>query len=65
MTRGPVVVDTDVFSARLIANPLLARRDEPLLAGRGEIISFQTVAELRFGAHLGTHCIKGNTTLTV
>ena len=36
----PLVVDTDVFSARLIANSLLARRYEPLLAGRGEIISF-------------------------
>lgn len=52
MARGPVVVDTDVFSARLIANSLLARRYEPLLAGRGEIISFQTVAELHYGAHL-------------
>lgn len=41
MARGPVVVDTDVFSARLIANSLLARRNEPLLSGRGEIISFQ------------------------
>ena len=52
MARGPVVVDTDVFSARLIANSLLARRYEPLLAGRGEIISFQTVAELTYGARL-------------
>lgn len=52
MSRGPVVVDTDVFSGRLIANSLLARRYEPLLAGRAEVISFQTVAELRYGARL-------------
>lgn len=52
MAGGPVVVDTDVFSARLIANSMLARRYEPLLAGRGEIISLQTVAELRYGAQL-------------
>lgn len=52
MARGPVVVDTDVFSARLIANSLLGRRYEPLLAGRGELISFQTAAELRYGALL-------------
>ncbi|WP_395154853.1 PIN domain-containing protein [Ilumatobacter sp.] len=52
MTRGPVVVDTDVFSARLIANSLLGRRYEPMLAGRGEVISFQTAAELRYGALL-------------
>ncbi len=52
MSRGPVVVDTDVCSGRLIANSLLARRYEPLLTGRAEVISFQTVAELRYGARL-------------
>jgi tRNA(fMet)-specific endonuclease VapC len=52
MVRGPVVVDTDVFTARLIANSLLARRYEPVLVGRNEVISFQTVAELRYGAQL-------------
>lgn len=52
MARGPVVVDTDVFSARLVGNSLLGRRYEPLLAGRGELISFQTAAELRYGALL-------------
>ena len=52
MARGPVVVDTGVFSARLIANSLLGRRYEPMLAGRGEVISFQTAAELRYGALL-------------
>lgn len=52
MARGPVVVDTDVFSARLIPDSLLARRYEPLLVGRVEFVSFQTVAELRYGALL-------------
>ncbi|MFZ1489078.1 MAG: PIN domain-containing protein [Ilumatobacteraceae bacterium] len=52
MARGPVVVDTDVFSARLIPDSLLARRYEALLVGRVELISFQTVAELRYGALL-------------
>jgi len=50
--RGPVVVDTDVFSARLIPNSLLAQRYEPVLAGRDEFISFQTLAEVRYGAQL-------------
>lgn len=50
--RGPVVVDTDVYSARLLPNSALARRYEPLLVGRVEFISFQTVAEVRYGALL-------------
>jgi tRNA(fMet)-specific endonuclease VapC len=50
--RGPVVVDTDVYSARLIPNSALARRYEPLLLGRAEFVSFQTVAEVRYGALL-------------
>lgn len=50
--RGPVVVDTDVYSARLIPNSALALRYEPLLLGRSEFVSFQTVAELRYGALL-------------
>lgn len=50
--RGPVVVDTDVYSARLIPNSALALRYEQLLLGRVEFISFQTVAELRHGALL-------------
>lgn len=57
MVRGPVVVDSDVFSARLIPNSILARRYEPILLGRAEFIAFQTVAEIRFGAyskHWGT-----------
>ena len=50
--RGPVVVDTDAYSARLIPNSTLARRYEPLLLGRIEFVSFQTVAEVRYGALL-------------
>ena len=50
--RGPVVVDTDVYSARLLPDSPLARRYEPLLVGRSEFLSFQTVAELRYGALL-------------
>jgi predicted nucleic acid-binding protein len=50
--RGPVVVDTDVYSARLIPNSTLARRYEPVLIGRSEFVSFQTVAEVRYGALL-------------
>jgi len=52
MTRGPVVVDTDVYSARLLPDSPLALRYEPLLVGRLEVLSFQTVAELRYGALL-------------
>ena len=50
--RGPVVVDTDVYSARLLPSSTLARRYEPLLVGRVEFISFQTVAEVRYGVLL-------------
>lgn len=50
--RGPIVVDTDVYTSRLIPNSTLARRYEPLLLGRIEFVSFQTVAEARYGAML-------------
>ena len=50
--RGPVVVDTDVYSARLIPDSTLAPLYEPLLVGRAEFVSFQTVAEVRYGALL-------------
>jgi predicted nucleic acid-binding protein len=50
--RRPVVVDTDVYSARLIPDSTLARRYEPLLVRRAEFVSFQTVAEVRYGALL-------------
>lgn len=47
-----MVVDTDVFSARLVPDSTLARRYEPVLVGRIEVVSFQTVAEVRYGALL-------------
>jgi predicted nucleic acid-binding protein len=50
--RGPVVVDTDVYSARLIPNSPLALRYKPILLGRVEFLSFQTEAEMRYGALL-------------
>lgn len=49
-SRGPVVIDTDVFSALLAPDSPLARRYDPVLVGRPALLSFQTVAELRFGA---------------
>lgn len=51
-TRGPIVIDTDVFGADLVPGSPLIARYEPLIVGRPAFISFQTVAELRFGAAL-------------
>lgn len=48
--RGPIVIDTGVFGADLVPGSRLAARYEPLLTGRPAFISFQTVAELHFGA---------------
>ncbi len=48
--RGPIVVDTDVFGADLVPGSTLADLYEPIIVGRPAFISFQTVAELRFGA---------------
>ena len=48
--RGPVVIDTDVFSADLVPGSRLAERYAPLITGRPAFISFQTAAELRYGA---------------
>jgi len=48
--RCPIVIDTDVFSADLVRTSRLAERYAPLIAGRPALISFQTVAELRYGA---------------
>ncbi|MGH9223250.1 MAG: PIN domain-containing protein [Acidimicrobiales bacterium] len=46
-----MVVDTNVFSADLLrATHGLVELYRPLLAGRRFLISFQTVAEIRFGA---------------
>jgi len=50
--RGPLVVDTDVYSARLTPGSTLAERYDALLVGRPAFLSFQTVAELRYGALL-------------
>jgi len=48
--RGPIVIDTDVFSAELVPRSRLAERYTPVIAGRPAFISFQTVAELHYGA---------------
>jgi hypothetical protein len=47
-----VVIDTDVYGAELDSRSALATRYKPLVVGRLAFISFQTVAELRFGALL-------------
>jgi hypothetical protein len=49
-SRGPIVVDTDVFSAALISGSELAKRYSPLTTGWLAFISFQTAAEIRYGA---------------
>jgi len=49
--RGPIVIDTDVYGAELTGSPL-AIRYQPIILGRPAFISFQTEAELRFGALL-------------
>lgn len=52
-SRGPVVIDTGVFGARLTPRGRkLAADYRPLHEGRPAIISFVTVAELRYGAGL-------------
>lgn len=48
--RGPIVIDTDVFSADLVRVSRLSERYAPIIAGRPALLSFQTVAELRYGA---------------
>ena len=48
--RSPIVIDTDVFSADLVPGSALAERYAPILAGRPSFISFQTAAEVRYGA---------------
>jgi predicted nucleic acid-binding protein len=48
--RGPIVIDTDVFSAELVPGSKLAERYAPIIAGRPAFISFQTAAQLRYGA---------------
>ena len=48
--RGPIVIDTDVFGADLVRCSALAERYEPIIVGRPTFVSFQTAAELRYGA---------------
>lgn len=48
--RGPIVIDTDVFSADLVPGARLAERYAPIITGRPAFISFQTATELRYGA---------------
>jgi len=52
---GTFVVDTNVFRADLVRSgrPLVDLY-RPVLAGRRCLISFQTLAEIRFGARLGS-----------
>lgn len=47
--RGPIVLDTDVFSADLTGTALITLY-EPIIVGRPAFVSFQTVAEVRYGA---------------
>jgi predicted nucleic acid-binding protein len=49
-SRGPIVIDTDVFSAELVPRSQLAERYAPIITGRKAFISFQTAAEVRYGA---------------
>jgi hypothetical protein len=49
-SRGPIVIDTDVFSADLVPRSPLAERYAPLITARPAFVSFQTVAELHYGA---------------
>lgn len=44
------MVDTSVFGADLVPGSELSDLYEPILRGRPVFISFQTVAELRYGA---------------
>jgi tRNA(fMet)-specific endonuclease VapC len=53
--RGPIVIDTGVFGAQLTRRTWpLGELYRPLAEGRAAVISFITVAELRFGARLAT-----------
>lgn len=51
-SRGPIVIDTDVFSADVLHHERsrLVERYAPITAGRPAFLAFQTVMELRFGA---------------
>lgn len=49
-SRGPIVIDTDVFSADLVPGSRLTELYAPIVTGRPAFVSFQTAAELRYGA---------------
>ena len=49
-SRGPIVIDTDVFSAELVPGSRLAERYAPIITGRKAFISSQAAAEVRYGA---------------
>jgi predicted nucleic acid-binding protein len=44
------VIDTDVFSADLVPGSRIAEMYGPIITGRPAFISFQTAAELHYGA---------------
>ncbi len=48
--RGPIVIDTGVFAADLVPGSALVPLYEPIIVGRPVFLSFQTVAEIRYGA---------------
>jgi tRNA(fMet)-specific endonuclease VapC len=50
--RGPIVIDTDVYGAELVPGSKLAADYQAIIVGRPAFISFQTAAELRYGALL-------------
>jgi hypothetical protein len=47
--RGPIVIDSDVFSANLVSGSRLAQAYAPMVTARPASISFQTVAKGRLG----------------
>jgi hypothetical protein len=53
-SRGAIVIDPDVFSADLVPTSRWAERSAPIITGRPAFISFQTAAELRYGASILT-----------
>jgi tRNA(fMet)-specific endonuclease VapC len=50
-SSGVVVVDTGVFAADVVRQSPLLEAYGPMLVGRHVYVSFQTVAEVRFGAY--------------
>lgn len=48
---GGVVVDTGIFAADVVRHSPLVEAYAPMLVGRHVYVSFQTVAEVRYGAY--------------